>query len=250
MAYFFNPASASLLVQAAGALLLAALTIALLRTIRLTSLRYWSIGWVTLCVSLQGLYVASYPGFSQSSIIRYVGIVVYLLGEYVFGYMVIAGCRNLAEGIRARRSDLWLLVPTTAWCLWLDALAGGNFNLLLAVHTCIYPYLFFSALRALRRAKRASHATIGVRVMKLALFLLTIDYLHYAPLFATSEFQNKLLFAAYLAYAPLYDLLFQIMLMFGMIMAATGQVQMDRELANADQKQARDRNHPTSPLEP
>ena len=46
---------------------------------------------------------------------------------------------------------------------------------------------------------------------------------------------------AYLTYAPLYDLLFQVMLMFGMVMASTGQVQEELEAVNADLKRARDR---------
>ena len=173
MAYFFQPSQSGLLVQAVGALLMAALSIALRRTIPRPALRYWSIGWVTLCASLQGLYVAS----SYTSV-AYIGHVVYLLGESMFGYMVIAGCRHYAFGVPARRSDVWLLAPALAWCLWLARVAGGNVSLLFAVHTLIYPYLFFSALRVLHGAKTGPHAEMGLRVMRMALLLLTVDYLH------------------------------------------------------------------------
>lgn len=245
MAYFFQPSLSGLLVQAMGAILMAALSIALLRTIQRPALRYWSIGWVALCLSLQGLYLASYyPS------VAYVGHVVYLFGEYVFGYMVIAGCRHYAFGVPARRSDLWLLAPALAWCLWLARVAGGNVNTLFAVHTLIYPYLFFSALRVMHGAKPGRHAAMGMRVMRMALLLLTIDYLHYAPLFATSLYQNLRVFDAYLTFAPLYDLIFQVMLMFGMVMAVTGQVQQELETANADLKRARDRVEASARLDP
>ena len=231
--------------QAVGALLMAALSIALRRTIPRPALRYWSMGWITLCVSLQGLYVASYyPA------VAYLGHVVYLLGEYVFGYMVIAGCRHYAFGVEARRSDVWLLAPALGWCLWLARVAGGDVNLLFAVHTLIYPYLFFSALRVLHGAKPGRHAEMGVRVMRAALLLLTVDYLHYAPLFATSSYERISVIDAYLTYAPLYDLLFQVMLMFGMVMASAGQVQEELEAVNADLKRARDRVEASARLDP
>lgn len=247
MAYFFQPSLSGLLVQAVGALLMAALSIALRRTIPRPALRYWSIGWVTLCASLQGLYVASYY-----APVAYIGHVVYLLGEYVFGYMVIAGCRHYAYRVPARRSDVWLLAPALAWCLWLARVAGGNVNLLFAVHTLIYPYLFFSALRVLHGAKAGRHAEMGLRVMRFALLLLTVDYLHYAPLFATSSYQSGKIpvIDAYLTYAPLYDLLFQVMLMFGMVMASTGQVQEELEAVNADLKRARDRVEASARMDP
>ena len=56
---------------------------------------------------------------------------------------------------------LWLLAPALAWCLWLARVAGGNVNLLFAVHTLMYPYLFFSALRVLHGAKPGPHARDG-----------------------------------------------------------------------------------------
>ena len=245
MAYFFPSSLSGLLLQAVGALLMAALCVALRRTIPRPALRYWSIGWVMLCVSLQGLYVASYyPP------VAYIGHVVYLLGEYVFGYMVVAGCRHYALGVPAQRSDVWLLAPALAWCLWLARVADGNINLLFAVHTLIFPYLFFSALRVLHGARPGPHAEMGLRVMRAALLLLTVDYLHYAPLFATSSYQKIDVIDVYLTYAPLYDLLFQVTLMFGMVMASTGQVQQELEAVNADLKRARDRVEASARLDP
>ena len=190
MATFFQAHLVALMVQAAGALLMAALCIALLRTMSRPALRYWSMGWVVLCISLQGLYLATY-----SQTFWMTGHVVYLLGEYTFGYMVYVGCRRYALGESPKRSKLWLLVPVTIWCIWLARFAGGDVNVLFAVHALVYPYLFFRSLRVLGGVTPGPHARIGLGVMKLALFLLTIDYLHYAPLRAAASYQGLTIFA-------------------------------------------------------
>ncbi|HXT70894.1 MAG TPA: GGDEF domain-containing protein [Vicinamibacterales bacterium] len=246
MAYFFKTDLIVLLIQAVGALLLAALCIALLRTVQRPALRYWSIGWVILCVSLQGLYLATY----SPAVFSLPGQVIYLLGEYTFGYMVFVGCRRYVSGEEPKRSELWLLVPAAIWCVWLSLFAGGDVNLLFAVHTLVYSYIFFRSLRVLGGVSSSPHARVGVSVMKLALFLLTIDYLHYAPLRAAASYQNLGVFDLYLTYAPLYDLIFQVMLAFGMVMTATGRVQEELEAANADLKSARDRLETTSRMDP
>ena len=245
MASFFNPNLVALLVQALGALLMAALCIALLRTMSRPALRYWSMGWVVLCISLQGLYLATY-----SEAFRLPGHVVYLLGQYVFGYLLYIGCRRYALGESPKRTELWLLVPAAVWCVWLSIFAGGDVNVLFAVHALVYPYLFFRALRVLGGVTASPHVKVGLGVMKLALFLLTIDYLHYAPLRAVASYQDLTLLNRYLDNAPLYDLMFQVMLMFGMVMTATGRVQQELEAANSDLKRARDRLEETSRMDP
>lgn len=245
MAYFFQPNLVALLVQAAGALLMAALCIALLRTMARPALRAWATGWVMLCVSVQALYLASLV-----PAIRVPLHTIYLLGEYVFGYLVYAGCRRYALGEPPSRAEVWLLMPATTWCVGLAYFAGGNDDLLFAIHTLVYPYLFFRALRVLGRIEPGPRARVGLGVMKLSLLLLTITYLHYAPLRAAASYQNLRAFDAYLAYAPLYDLLFQVLLMFGMVMTATGRVQQELETANADLERARDRLEATARMDP
>lgn len=245
MANFFEPDLIALLVQALGALLMAALCIALLRTMSRPALRYWSMGWVMLCISIQGLYLATY-----SEAFRLPGHVIYLLGEYVFGYLVYVGCRRYAFGESPKRTDFWLLVPAAVWCVWLSVFAGGDVNVLFAVHALVFPYLFFRALRVLGGVTASPHVRVGLAVMRLALFLLTIDYLHYAPLRAVASYQHLTLLKVYLDNAPLYDLIFQVMLMFGMVMTATGRVQQELEAANADLKRARDGLEATSRMDP
>jgi diguanylate cyclase (GGDEF)-like protein len=77
--------------------------------------------------------------------------------------------------------------------------------------------------------------------MKLALLLLTVGYFHYSPLFALSVKGILPATVPYLEYAPFYDMLFLFMLMFGMVMVVTGEVQHELENTNAELAKTRDR---------
>jgi diguanylate cyclase (GGDEF)-like protein len=119
-------------------------------------------------------------------------------------------------------------------------LGGGGFDLFFLVHTSIYIYLFLIALRELQLAPPHPRGVAGARLTKVALFLLALDYLHYAPLFWVSSSQIVPL-VTHLEYAPFYDLSVLVALMFGMVMLVTGQVQRELEEANTELTRARDR---------
>ncbi len=105
----------------------------------------------------------------------------------------------------------------------------------------MYSYLFFGAYRVLRSARPNVKSGPGVRVLKVALALLALVYLHYSPIFAASAMGLIQLEVPYLQYSPLYDLMFQVMLMFGMVMVVTGDVQYDLEVAISKLGETRDR---------
>ena len=235
MALFVLPNLVSLLVQSVGALLIAILCLVLQQTVRRDMLAYWSAGWFSLSVALIALFLA----FHFVSLER-VGQGVYILGEYVFAYLLIVGCRRFVTGLPARRREAWLLVPGLFFAVFLPRIGGGDFNVFFTVHTLIYAYLFLAAFRVLRQT-HSDHGLAGLRVMKVALVLLTIDYAHYAPLFAASSYGLVPPTLPYLAYAPLYDLIFLMLLAFGMVMVTTGEVQHELQLANARLAKTRDR---------
>ncbi len=115
---------------------------------------------------------------------------------------------------------------------------GRDFNVFFVMHTLIYSYLFFGAYRVLRTCHPNAKSAPGVRVLKVALLLLSGVYAHYAPIFIASALGKLPFTVPYLQYSPLYDLIFEVMLMFGMVMVVTGDVQYDLELANKRLKQA------------
>ena len=245
MANFFQANLVALMVQAAGAVLMAALCIALLRSMSRPALRVLVPG----LGAPQHLAAGPVPGdvLADILVVRARGVSARRVRLRLHGVRRMSA---YALGESPKAADLWLLVPTTIWCIWLARFAGGNVNVLFAVHALVYPYLFFRALRMLGQVTPGPHVRVGLRVMKPALFLLTIDYLHYAPLRAAALYQGLTMFDQYLTFSPLYDLIFQVMLMFGMVMTATGRVQQELEVANADLKRARDRLEATSRMDP
>jgi diguanylate cyclase (GGDEF)-like protein len=234
--FFGLPNLVSLLIEAIGALLIATLCFLLQQTVRRVPLVYWTAGWLSLSASLLGLLLAfDVPRFTR------IGEAVYIFGEYLFGYLVFAGCRLYTSASRPSRAELWLAVPALVLAVYLSALGAGDFNVLFTVHTLIYACLFFAAYRELRSARPAGAGRNGLRVMKAALLLLTIDYAHYAPLFAAALAGVVLAPLPYLVYSPLYDLIFLVLLGFGMVMVMTGVVQQELETANTSLAKARDR---------
>lgn len=221
--------------QAACALLMASLCFVLLRTSKRWALVYWSWGWVTLFVALGALWLSF-----NFKVLEKPGQFMYLLGEYTYGYLLVAGCRRYVSNRRLVKGEAWLLVPAAVIAVVLPNW-GKDFNVFFIVHTLIYSYLFFGAYRVLRAAKPNGKSAPGVRVLKGALLMLALVYLHYAPIFIASAEGWIGPEVPYLQYSPLYDLIFEVMLMFGMVMVVTGDVQNDLELANVRLNETRDR---------
>jgi diguanylate cyclase (GGDEF)-like protein len=234
VAIFVVPSLVSLVVQAVGALLIATLCLVLQQTVRREPLAYWSAGWFALFIALVALFFSFLAPFQR------IGQGVYIFGEYLFGYLVIAGCRRFVTGRPTNPKEAWLLVPALFFAVYLPLLGRGDNDVFRTVHTLICAYLFFVAFQVIRRAN-ANHGLAGLRVMKTSLLLLTIVNAHYTPLFAASKYGVVPTSLPYVEYAPLYDLIFLVLLAFGMVMLVTGEVQHELQEANARLARTRDR---------
>ena len=236
MDIFAFPSLVGLLIQAIGVMLISVLCIMLMRTAPRDPLFYWSVGWLLLFVGLVWLLLSfKWPAFAP------VGQPFYLFCEYVFGYMVFAGCRQYATGRRLRRRESWLFLPAAIVAVALPSWFSWNFDRFFAAQTILYASLFVTALVSLRGARPHARGRAGLHVVKLALLLLSISYLHYAPLFWFATNRPHPITLPYLQYSSFYDLLFLFLLMFGMMMVVTGEVQHELELTNVELGRARDR---------
>src|SRR5829696_1128794 len=95
-----------LIFQLNGLILITILSFCLRRSLHLTALRYWTLAWLSLSFALICLRLAfSYEEFS-SFLFTY-----YFLGEYIFGFMVIVGCRSLDGEYELRPRSELLLIP-------------------------------------------------------------------------------------------------------------------------------------------
>ncbi len=223
---FANPSLVGLALEAAGVLMIAVLCLTLLRTIRRAPLVPWAGAWIALFIALITLLVAfRVPRFSMAL------QPIYLFFEYLFAFLVLAGCREYATGRGLERDDITtvavLLVPTMV----LPVVSRWQFKVFYGFHALIYGYLFVMAWRQLQRAEPSRRSAPGLRVLKVALLMLAAIYGLYGPVFMLAALGVIAHDPAFLAYSSFYDLLLLTMVGFGMVMVATGEVQSDLEVA-------------------
>lgn len=224
-----------LIIQTVGIFLVTSLSFFMTRSIRRTSLIYWTIGWACLAASLVSLTIAFRIGSFHKLLFS-----VYFLGEYCFGYMLLAGCRNYASGNRLTRRSWSKLIPAVAIALVLPRVSD-DFNDWFIFHAAILAGLFAAAFASLVIARRGKKASPGLRVMTVALALLTLDFLHYVPIMIYVKLYSVGSQLAYLKYNSIYDLILEILLGFGTVMMVMDEVRHEVEGANRELVAARDR---------
>lgn len=224
----------ALTIECAGVALVTALCFFIGRSIRRSSLDYWTIGWVCLLASRSALIVAWLSARSQPF-----SYPIYLLGEYCFGYTLVVGCRSHSAGERPGRRSLVLLLPALALSVCLP-LFGSELKLFFIPHAAVMAALFGLAFLALRPGL-SSGVSPGLRLMSVALVLLAIDFIHYAPVLIYLNITNVISPLTYLKYASLYDLVLEIMLGFGSVIVVMESVSIEVEAANREILAAKDK---------
>lgn len=231
-------------IQCAGILLITILSFFITRSIHRIYLNYWAAAWVCLSVALSSLSVAfAVSGWQK------LYFTIYFLGEYAFGYLFIAGCRNYASGARLRPKELYLLIPATGLAVFLSQFTY-DFNVPFIPHAAIIAVMFGASFYALRPARNRGKISPGLRVMSIALMLLTIDFLHYVPVLTSVVFYDFVLPINYLKYTSIYDLILEILLGFGALMAVMDNARHEVEAANHELVAARDRLEVLARIDP
>ena len=88
-----------LIIQFTGVFLISVLMLFLHRSLRTTASRYWTFAWAALSCALFSLSFAfTYPAAAKPL------LGAYFFAEYVFGVMLILGCRSLSENYRPENS--------------------------------------------------------------------------------------------------------------------------------------------------
>src|SRR5262249_41042069 len=164
---------AGLTIQGAGIVLIAVLSFFIRQSISRKSLDYWTAAWVCLSIALLALIVVFYlPSLSR---ILYP---IYFLGEYAFGLMFIAGCRNRASGWTVSRRHMRFLLPAVLGAFVIPWLTT-DFNKLFIFHAGVVAGLFGWAFYSLQPARVRGQSSPGLKVMSIALLLLTLDFSSY-----------------------------------------------------------------------
>jgi diguanylate cyclase (GGDEF)-like protein len=224
-------------VHTAGTVLIAGLLLPLGRAVPGRFLAYWTLGWMALAVGLLCVFLSvREAGFKP------VFLTGYCLAEYLFGFLLWAGCREAATGRRLRRDDFILLAPLAGFAAVGPAVFDGLRGLFPA-HAAVMAGLFLIALLATRRLPPHTR-TAGRWVFRGALVGLTLLFTHYAVVTGYLTYYRADGVLDYMAFASLYDTLFQMVLAFGMVQLAVDRLLdalegQNRQLAAATEELAR-----------
>ena len=224
-----------LAIQCGGILLITLLSLFMRSSIKSVCLKYWTASWASLSVALLSLFIGFHVEPTQKLFYS-----IYFFGEYVFGLLFIAGCRNQVSRAPLQKPRAYFLVPALVVALALPY-ASRDFNDLFMIHSAIVAALFMASFITLHRGFKGQERSAGVRVMSAALLLLTAGFLHYVPVFgARKGLWGITVPAAYLQYTSVVDLLFEMLLGFGTVMVLMEGVRRELELANRKLTEARD----------
>ena len=228
-----------LIIQLVGVSLITLLTLFLRRSISFVALKHWTNSWLFLSLALFCLRLAfSYEDYSVQL------FSLYFLTEYVFGFLLVAGCRSLVNnGDLKMRHELFVM-PFIPVAFGLPFLAD-DFNLVFNVHSLILSGFFAMAFLALWRTKLK---TFGWRLMLVALGLLMANFFQYFVVFTARqyvEFETE-----YLSYNSIIDLVLQIMLGFGMVIVLLEQVLKDAKSANENLKKTHEHLEELAHIDP
>lgn len=224
-----------LAIQCVGILLITLLSMFMRSTIKSNALSYWTAAWASLSLSLISLFAAFRLGSTQTIFHS-----CYFFGEYLFGLFFVAGCRSQLSRASLNRKHSYFLIPAIVVSLVLPY-AWRDFNDMFMVHAAILSVLFMISFFTLRKGWRGRDTSPGIRVMSVALLLMTIDFVQYVPTFGA----RKGLFgftvpSSYFHYTSLFDLMFEILLGFGTVMVLMESVHNEVESANRKLTDARD----------
>jgi diguanylate cyclase (GGDEF)-like protein len=228
-----------LIIQLAGVSLITLLTLFLRRSIQVVALKHWTNAWLFLSFALFCLRLAFSYGDYSLQLFSF-----YFLSEYVFGFLLVAGCRSLVDNGDMKASHELFVLPFIPIAFGLPFL-GDDFNLVFNVHSLILSGFFAMAFVALWRAKLH---TFGWKVMLVALALLTTDFFQYFVVFTARQYVE--LQTDYLSYNSVIDLVLQILLGFGMVIVLLELVLKDAKVANENLKAAHERLEQLAHIDP
>ncbi len=215
------------------------LTLFLRRTLQFIALRHWTNAWLLLGCGLFCLRLTfGYDEYS-SELLSF-----YFLSEYMFGFLLIAGCRSLgtAETISIRNEILVLPFVAVAFAL---PFVASDLTVVLNVHSLILSAFFIIAFVELYRTRIGS---FGYKLMLIALALMSLDLLQSVIVF-TVRFVVAIP-GELLAYNAVIDLVLQMMLGFGMVIVLLELVLSDVKTANEKLKKAHEKLEELAHIDP
>ncbi|HEX3581456.1 MAG TPA: hypothetical protein VH087_06815, partial [Thermoanaerobaculia bacterium] len=214
----FSPLAVT--VQAIGTLLLAFMLAQLGRIFRRSYARRWAIGWASFFFALLAVRLDIHYGS------RWFWI-AYLVLEWVFLYLLWAGCREILTGERMEFRHAAYAVPIAVVVAAVMVRLAPSFDDLFTVQTAIVGAAATAAFLTLNRRRECA---IGCSIMRISLVLMAALYFAYVPAYAYYAHVAKFPF---LEYSSLADLFVAVILGFGMIIITAEEANLELEEAKA-----------------
>lgn len=214
----FSPLAVT--VQAIGTLLLAIMLAQLGRIFRRSYARRWAIGWVAFFLAL--LSVRLDIQFSNRGY-----WVAYLVLEWIFLYLLWAGCREILTGERKEFRHATYAIPIAVLVAAVMARIAPSFDDLFTVQTAI---VAAGATLSFITLNRRRECATGCSMMRISLVLMAALYFLYVPAYAYYSHVAKF---PLLEYSSLADLFVAVFLGFGMIIVTAEEANLELEEAKA-----------------
>jgi diguanylate cyclase (GGDEF)-like protein len=224
-----------LAIQAVGIALLAVLTFLLTQSIRRQFLDCWAVAWSCLGVALSSLLIAICLPLAPRPFYA-----LYFYGEYVFGFFLVVGCRHFTQDRTLRPSEVWPLGALAVVAAGLPHLTD-DLDILLVPHGALFAGIWACALAALRPRLPQPGFRSGLRVARVALSLLVLQFVHYAVMCGYARSTGLPNPLPYLRYSSLVDLILEMLLGFGIVMMVMEHVHGELERSNRELQAATQR---------
>jgi diguanylate cyclase (GGDEF)-like protein len=218
----FSPLAVT--VQAIGTLLLAIMLAQLGRIFRRSYARRWAIGWAAFFLALVAVRLDIQFGSRAFW-------AAYLVFEWVFLYLLWAGCREIVTGERMEFRHAAYAIPIVVVAAAVMARFAPSFDDLFTVQTAI---VGSGAAASFLTLNRRRDCATGCRLMRIALVLMAGLYFVYVPAYAYYTHVAKF---PMLEYSSLADLLVAAVLGFGMIVITAEEANLELEEAKARAEQ-------------
>ncbi|HEV8434958.1 MAG TPA: GGDEF domain-containing protein [Thermoanaerobaculia bacterium] len=214
----FSPLAVT--VQAVGTLLLAIMLAQLGRIFRRSYARRWAIGWASFFLALLSVRLDIHFGNRAFW-------VAYLVFEWVFLYLLWAGCREILTGQRLEFRHAAYAIPISIAVAAVLARVAPSFDDLFTLQTAI---VGAGAAASFLMLNRRRECAIGCSIMRISLVLMAALYFAYVPAYAYYTHVAKFPF---LEYSSLADLFVAVILGFGMIIITAEEANLELEEAKA-----------------
>jgi diguanylate cyclase (GGDEF)-like protein len=200
-----------LTIQWGGIAIVTILSFLMAQSVRRQFLEYWTLSWACRMLSLTSLLIAFSLPYPPK-----IFYTIYFLAEYGFAYLVVSGCRNHARGAKLAVADCWVLIPAVLVAVALPYLSS-DLNTLLVPFSATLVLFWVAAYRFLEPRRQTEKHSTGMRVVRVALVMLTLNSFHYVAVYGYGALTDEGTPFAYLKYAALYDLLLEMLLAFGTV---------------------------------